>query len=323
MNDRVEMLEAALDLMDEGVVLLDEQARVLFWNDAATFVTGYNRVDRLSRVCPEDLYEVDAEHLARTGAATLARARTLEGASPNAFAGAIARYAGELHAHRDTTAEGFLEKPALVAIHHHLGHSIPAMLRKVPLSNDSGERMGTVLLFHPVEELGALPHGDSGAGAGVEHAQADMEGRLDAAHHQWETNRVPYGLLWITVDQAASLRKSHGREACDSMLRNVEQTLIRGLRPNEVMGRWGDDDFLVLSHERTAELMVEHAQRLAGRTRTTDFRWWGDRMSLTVSVGVSQAVANDSLHLLLKRAQEAVRSSRYAGGNHVSEVKGR
>ena len=318
------MLEAALDLMDEGVVLLDEHARVLFWNDAATFVTGYNRVDRLSRVCPEDLYQVDEDHLARTDAATLARARTrtIENAHASAFAGAVAGYADGPRAQRDST-DGFLEKPALVAIHHHLGHSVPAMLRKVPLCNETGARVGAVLLFHPVEELGALPHGESGDGAAVEHAQADMEGRLDAAHHQWETNRVPYGLLWITVDQAASLRKTHGREACDSMLRNVEQTLIRGLRPNEVLGRWGDDDFLVLSHERTAELMVEHAQRLAGRTRTTDFRWWGDRMSLTVSIGVSQAVATDTLHLLLKRAQEAVRSSRYAGGNHVSEARGR
>ena len=28
---------------------------------------------------------------------------------------------------------------------------------------------------------------------------------------------------------------------------------------------------------------------LAGLARTADFRWWGDRVSLTVSVGVAMA----------------------------------
>ena len=40
MSDRVAMLEATLDLMDEGVAILDEQSEVLFWNEAAAAITG-------------------------------------------------------------------------------------------------------------------------------------------------------------------------------------------------------------------------------------------------------------------------------------------
>ena len=67
------------------------------------------------------------------------------------------------------------------------------------------------------------------------------------------------------------------------------------MKPAEIIGRWGDNEFLVIAHERTAELLSEHARRLAGFARTADFRWWGDRIGLTVSIGASHAIEADTL----------------------------
>ena len=52
------------------------------------------------------------------------------------------------------------------------------------------------------------------------------------------------------------LRKTHGARACETMLEAVERTLANGLRPGEEVGRWGDDEFLVLSHERSTEVLA-------------------------------------------------------------------
>jgi diguanylate cyclase (GGDEF)-like protein len=189
------------------------------------------------------------------------------------------------------------------------------------LCDAEGRTTGFALLFFAVEEVDALPHGETGEDVGIERSQADMEDRLDASYHQWRTNHMPLGLLWIMVDQAASLRKTHGRDACESMLRVVEQTLLRQMNPMEILGRWGNDEYLVLSHERTAELLLEHARRLVGQARTADFRWWGDRVGLTVSVGASHAVEGDTLPALLNRARQAMLASVYEGGNHVTEAR--
>jgi len=195
------------------------------------------------------------------------------------------------------------------------------MLRKAYLHNSLGELTGTALLFYPVEEVDTLPHGELGEGADIERSQAEMEDRLDAAHHQWTTTRMPYGLLWITVDQAQALRKTHGHEACEAMLRTVEQTLLRQMKPAEIIGRWGNNEFLVLAHERTPELLTEHAQRLTGLARTADFRWWGDRVGLTLSIGTSHASEEEMLPELLSRARQAMHSSTYAGGNKVTDSR--
>jgi diguanylate cyclase (GGDEF)-like protein len=101
------------------------------------------------------------------------------------------------------------------------------------------------------------------------------------------------------------------------MMEKVVRVLAQGLRPAEELGRWGDDEFLVISHERTPEMLAVHAQSLAGLARTADFRWWGDRVSLTVSIGAAQADHAETLKQLLERAREAMFSSIHAGGNHI------
>ena len=132
-----------------------------------------------------------------------------------------------------------------------------------------------------------------------------------------------FGVLWISVDQAAELRKTHGAGACEAMLEKVERVMINGLRPGEELGRWGDDEFLILSHERTPEMLGTHAQVLAGLARTADFRWWGDRASLTVSIGAAQAEQESSLADLLERAKTAMLNSFHAGGNQTMSAPGR
>ena len=190
------------------------------------------------------------------------------------------------------------------------------------LRNDLGARIGLSVTFHPAESLDALPHGENSEGAEVENDQTEFEDRLSAMFEDFQQGGESFGVLWITVDQAHALRKTHGAGACDAMLDKVERALANGLRPAEEMGRWGDDEFLILSHERTPELLAVHAQALAGLARTADFRWWGDRVPLTVSIGAAQASEDGNLADLLERAKAAMFTSFHAGGNQITSARG-
>jgi len=104
------------------------------------------------------------------------------------------------------------------------------------------------------------------------------------------------------------------------MMEKVRHAMGQGLRPAEEMGRWDDDEFLIVAHERSADMLTAHAQMLDGLARTADFRWWGDRVSITVSIGAAQAGpdAAETLVQLLKRAREAMEASSREGGNRVT-----
>jgi diguanylate cyclase (GGDEF)-like protein len=211
----------------------------------------------------------------------------------------------------------------LVRIQHKLGPVLKVMARELPLRDGLGQRVGISVIFHPAETMDALPHGEYGGdGSADEESQTEFEERLAALFEDFQQGGESFGVLWITVDQAQDLRRTHGAGACETMLEKVERAFANGLRPSEEWGRWGDDEFLILSHERTPEMLAAHAQMLAGLARTADFRWWGDRVSITVSIGAAQAEREETLAGLLDRAKEAMFTSRREGGNHITSAPG-
>jgi diguanylate cyclase (GGDEF)-like protein len=197
------------------------------------------------------------------------------------------------------------------------------MMRTLVLRDGLGGRIGIEIVFHPAKRLDALPHGECDEDSGVEIDHAEFENRLTGSFEDFLQGGESFGVLWIAVDQAPDLRRTHGAGACEAMLVKVKRALTSGLRPAEEIGRWGEDEFLVLSHERTPGMLAAHAQLLAGLPRTADFRWWGDRVSLTVSIGAAQAERKESLADLLERAKAAMLTSFHAGGNQITSASGR
>ncbi|MGD1106651.1 MAG: diguanylate cyclase [Terracidiphilus sp.] len=286
MTDRNELLEAAFDSVPEGVALVGTEGEVVLWNQAAQGITGYAAIDLLARPLPEGLEPLLLEE------------------TRDADAGA--------------TAGG--GRRALVRARHKLGHRVPVIARALVLRDGLGERIGAAALFHPAESLDALPHGESSDDAGADEALGEFEERLQMEFDDFTRGGPPFSVLWIGVDQAQELRKTHGASACNAMLEKVRRALMQGLRPAEEMSRWGDDEFLIVAHERSAEMLVSHARTLAGLARTADFRWWGDRVSLTVSIGAARAGGDgaETLAQLLERAREALETSSRTGGNRAT-----
>ena len=291
MADRTELMESALDGLAEGVALADHDGTVALWNRAAETITGFASGEIVGRRVREMLDTLVV--------------------------------GGAQHWIRQTDAESALGRGSLVRVRHKVGHEVPVMARVLVLRDGLGARIGSGVVFHPAESIDALPHGELGEDSSFGDSQTELEDRLAAMHEDFLNSDIPLGVLWVTVDQARGLRRTHGARACEAMLEKTERTLAGGLKPAEEIGRWGDDEFLVLSHERNTAMLATHAQTLAGLARTTEFRWWGDRVSLTVSIGAAQAERGEPLTELLERAQAAMFVSVRAGGNHTTTAQGR
>jgi GGDEF domain-containing protein len=296
MTDRFELYEAAIDSLPEGLALLHgdscEPRKVVFWNQAAVAITGHTGVELMGRVVPETL-----------------QALLGDGPIPDCT---------QDETNVDSARRS--ERGFLARIRHKLGHEVSVIVRYLGLRDGFGQRIGLGILFHPAELLDALPRGESGEDESVESSQTELEDRLQDLIADHIRGAPAFGVLWISVDQAHDLRRTHGAGACETMLTKVEKALIPGLRPGENLGRWGQNEFLVISHERTPAMLADHAQKLAGLARTADFRWWGDRISITVSVGAAQADRTATLPDLLGKAQSAMTTSFLAGGNQITSA---
>lgn len=283
MTDHSRLLEATLDSLPEGIALVGMEDEIVFWNQAAAAMTGYDAAELLGQPVPEALLPLFAaahQENARPGGGTLTRPR------------------------------------------HKLGHDLPAIARQRVLRDELGEPIGAAILFHPAQSLDALPHGEIDQDSAAAASQAELEERLSTEFEDFLRGDEPLGVLWIAVDQAHDLRKTHGASACQTMLAKVQCALAQGLRPAEELGRWGEDEFLVIAHERSPQMLAAQARMLVGLARTTDFRWWGDRISVTVSIGAAQAERGSTATLghLLERARDAMEASVHAGGNRITSA---
>jgi len=280
-TDLTEILEAALGAFEEGIAVLDADSRVLFWNHAAAAISGYQSAEMIARELPGGFFHEDPHP----------------------------------QTHHDF---GFAEWPLPVHLHHHQGYTFPAMLRRTALRNSLGKRSGTLLRFHSTDEIDVLPHGETEEDGVLDHhiqqSQASLEEMLNAAWREWRSAAAPFGLMWLTVAQAATLRRTHGRDACEAMLGIVERTLLHGLGHAEMLGRWGAHEFLVLCHEQTAEMLEARARHLRETASTAEFRWWGDRIAISVSIGAAQAEEDEALSNLLSRAREKMQGMPGADG---------
>jgi diguanylate cyclase (GGDEF)-like protein/PAS domain S-box-containing protein len=286
--ERGELLEALLDCLPDGVVVISQDGVAVGWNHAAEEIAGYTALEIVGKPLPEPL-----EVLVNTAM------------DDEAWPGAGHRCRLELR--------------------HKMGHVIKAIAMRRVLRDGLGSRIGWAMLIHPAQSLDALPHGESDGNATVLNSQEELEERLEQKYGDFREGGEPFGILWISVDQAYMLRKTHGVGACEAMLVKAQNAMAQGLRPTDEMGRWGTDEFLVIAHERTAEMLAVHAKTLAGLTRTADFRWWGDRVQLTVSIGVCQAEPCEDVSLaeLLERARKAMEVSTRADGNTITAASGR
>ncbi len=288
MAERTELIEAALESFPQGIALLDEERKVVLWNRAAAEITGYSANDLVGRSAPDSFRQLLNFNDRAGGAEQESWFRPAQG--------------------------------LLVQIAQQNAAPLPVMARALLLRDGKGQQTGTAVLFHSMDALKALPQGEGGEEKDVAASQDELKECLESLFEDLSRGGPAFGVLWITVDQAHELRKTHGSGACASMIEKVGRALGQGLRTGEHMGRWGEDEFLVVSREQTRETLKAHARTIASLARVIDFRWWGDRITVTVSIGAATASLPDSLISLLERAKAAMLTSFHAGGNQTTQA---
>ena len=137
---------------------------------------------------------------------------------------------------------------------------------------------------------------------------------MDAAITTWLTRRQPFGTLLLDIDHFKALNDSLGHAAGDQAIKLVSNTITGAIRDNDVAGRWGGEEFLVICQESDPRQITAFANRL--RTLIAD-RSADSDAPLTVSVGVSVFPLYEHFEETVLRADKALYAAKDAGRNCV------
>lgn len=130
-------------------------------------------------------------------------------------------------------------------------------------------------------------------------------------------NQFNHALLMFDIDHFKLINDTYGHEAGDMILVEVVQTVKKRLRQNDIFGRWGGEEFMILLNDTVFEDALLIAEELRNRIEKHKNN---SLPSITASFGITPLHLNDTLKLLLKRVDYALYEAKENGRNQVSKA---
>jgi diguanylate cyclase (GGDEF)-like protein len=135
---------------------------------------------------------------------------------------------------------------------------------------------------------------------------------------RFNERQEPFCVALADVDHFKQINDAHGHAIGDRVLAHVADFLREALRGQDVVARWGGEEFLVLLPETGIDAAAEVANRLrtAAEARLGDIP--GLDAGVTLTLGVAEYRSEKSgLETCLKAADEALYEGKSAGRNRV------
>jgi diguanylate cyclase (GGDEF)-like protein len=132
-----------------------------------------------------------------------------------------------------------------------------------------------------------------------------MELSLQCAMNEFHSMGMQFGLLVFDLDGFKDTNDRFGHAAGDRVLREVARSLAASLRPTDVVGRWGGDEFIAVIHNASLELLEGLSRRCTAMVNETSVALPGDAVVRpSVSVGVALNRLGETTEALFNRADQ-------------------
>ncbi len=125
--------------------------------------------------------------------------------------------------------------------------------------------------------------------------------------------------LLFDVDHFKKINDTHGHLIGDDILRGVAQICKENLRPDDLLGRFGGEEFVVLLPDTKASHACDIAERLRTRVENTPIETDIGLIRITISIGMAvlEKPYHGNIDQLLLRADQAMYLAKQAGRNQV------
>jgi diguanylate cyclase (GGDEF)-like protein/PAS domain S-box-containing protein len=287
-----------LDIMHDGIYLLDLERNVIYWNKGAESISGYSRDEVIGKSCADNILI----HVDENGTQLCLDSCPLK-----------------------ATMQDSMQREANVFLHHKKGHRVPVTIRAVPITDESGTVSGAAEIFWDnsqktmdagfIEELKKAALFDHLTGI---PNRRYIEMSLKIAFDEMKRYGFLFGIIFSDIDHFKKINDTYGHDVGDVILKMVSSTLGSNIRSSDLVGRWGGEEFvLVIKHLKSPSHIQSNAEKLRMLVEESGFMFNGETIKATVTMGAVTVKRGDTQESIIKKADSLLYRGKETGRNRV------
>jgi diguanylate cyclase (GGDEF)-like protein len=288
-----------LDSMYDGVVFVDNQARICMWSKGAERMTGVSGNAATGRVLAPSLLDMCNQGSRRIPDDACPVAKCIR-----------------------TNAQ--LRQRLFVLGRQ--GEHVAIDLHAIPVQALDGSVQGATVLLHDAQPEASLEEKCEALHAEVtkdpltkvaNRAEFDrMQALFIEAHQQ---AGLPFSLIMTDIDHFKSVNDTYGHQAGDEAIITLANLLTSMCRSGDLVARYGGEEFSVLCADCSNADAVRRAEEIRKKLSETPHVCLGNKR-ITASFGVTELQAGDTSETMLRRADRALLMAKEQGRNQVVQL---
>jgi two-component system, cell cycle response regulator len=149
--------------------------------------------------------------------------------------------------------------------------------------------------------------------------RAYLDRHLDELIKRVHQDGITAAVLMFDIDHFKRVNDTHGHDAGDDVLRELAARTLNSVRSVDLVARQGGEEFVVVMPETDLAIAATVAERLRAAVAREPFtvKAGGQKLSVTISIGVTAAAGGDDREKILKRADIALYTAKNQGRNRV------
>lgn len=140
---------------------------------------------------------------------------------------------------------------------------------------------------------------------------------MEQEHQRCIRSGRSFCLAVLDIDRFKALNEARGRGVGDAVLRSVAHEAMRRVRVSDAFARWGGDRFVLLLCDARGALARGGVERVRSGVAALQIAVPGGALAVTLSAGLAEHRAGESVEHTLARAERALGEAKLAGRDRL------
>ena len=294
-SDYLKLLEGLF----EGIYIVDKHRKIIFWNKGSEHITGYSQDEVINHFC----YQNILKHVDDKGTE-------------------LCKNGCPLH-HTLQTGESLNNR---VFLHHKDGHRVPIEVRTIPIYDDEGKVVAAIEAFSDSDHRKNILVENKRLQEIIitdELTQVYNRRYIDFQLKNFMNEAIEFeqsfGLIFVDIDNFKQVNDTYGHNTGDEVLKLVARTIHSNLRSNDILGRWGGEEFIVIGKVKDESELLILAEKIRILIDKSSVKLENHLdLGVTISLGATMYRNNDLVTQIVERADKAMYQSKQTGKNKVT-----